>query len=627
MKQKKLLRQLPESFTLPYRVEENINSTKINKPFSSALPSSPQPNMTEQEHKKLKVLKQRLQRNKVKAVTSPYSSVNHQLNQIIHHRYKNETRSKISSKVASKLLSISRTEAMQATIIQKAVKRYLCLRKMTYLLHLYRMSRKIQAFVRGFLRRDWYRWWSRLRLSLILQCQSLYRGYKARKAWKLQFAKEYIASSTIQCFIRNHLAKLTLSLRKQNVWATIIQCAWRSFTSKYQLAERVLTMKASFIQKCYRGFSMRIFYQRFRTTKVNATICVQRCWRGYVIRCEQERLLYTRMIQDRLNHISLLTCEEKIWSEIVEDIECSSVIDRIQNEIEDLKIVTRDTYTLIQEHESNLLELQIEKASLSPRAVGEGWDIELDKRMADTRKLVTKCKCEVLFHSGLKLRQLNEKLTTHIKELEQGELMKSQIKQWREDEINKLWKRQQSHDDVKRHRERSMRIADERRKWDVKLYMKSEKSDKLRKRENQENLRFCATPLGDFVSDSNNFKEISQSLAQCNIQNWQSQVLLFQELLWPVTEAKLKAEKLCTNFEEEENIASGTQTNVCAKSVSEVIDTHKTHEEPCETNNNLQSRVCPTANVPWGLLKTLDEEKLKLHRSMNEDRVLKKLSQ
>lgn len=63
--------------------------------------------------------------------------------------------------------------------------------------------------------------------------------------------------------------------------------------------------------------------------------------------------------------------------------------------------------------ESIYLDMQTQRLRISPRAIEHGWVEEMEAKMKIQRKLITQMKLDVIFGSGLALKQ---------KEVELGEL-------------------------------------------------------------------------------------------------------------------------------------------------------------------------------------------------------------
>ena len=478
---------------------------------------------------KLEALKHRLKKNFKKQNVSPYISTNKQLNHVLRHRSKHLKVNRISSTLVNKLFEINEEELVSATIIQKSVRRLLALTNMKVLSHLYRKARMIQSICRGAITQTWYRRWSEMRLKFIVVCQSMYRGYITRQCLRLHYTKEHKASSIIQSFARMYLGKCTFHCLKMRLSSTKIQCLWRSFVAKYNLAKLVLNQKTVMIQKHVRRVLATIFFKTLYSKRINSIICIQRCWRGFVARYEQECLLYNRMITTRKEQICLLTSEECFWSKKAKEIEGHSEFEDLKDEITKLNIIVNDAYGHIENSERIFLELQSERACLSPQAVGEGWDIELDKGIKEKRRRITEYKFEVLFGSGLKLRQAKEKLTSLEDDLNHANAMKSHFKDWREFELGQLWKRQQRYMEMNALRDQRMRIADERRKWEVKFDEGYKRNAGVRDARPSSSVEPCKTI--DILIDN------------CKDQNWQNQFQLFQQLLVPITKVQSKLER------------------------------------------------------------------------------------
>ena len=127
------------------------------------------------------------------------------------------------------------------------------------------------------------------------------------------------------------------------------------------------------------------------------------------------------------------------------------------------------------------MESTREQGCLSPQAIREGWDMELDKGIDKYRNSVTNGKLELLFGSSKRLLEIGDTIQKGGESLKHAHMQIHNFSTWRKEELKQLWRRQQEQHREYEKRASKIQIADERRKWAISFYRPSGKPDKMRR--------------------------------------------------------------------------------------------------------------------------------------------------
>lgn len=542
------LAQLPDSFPFTSRndnLKQNERSFMKRRMKSIQTPSpcvDPKTSMTHRELIKLRELSDSLVDNKSKKggpQVSPYSSVNRQINNYLRNSKNKISRgSKISSKIADRLFIINEAESNSATSVQRIWRMHLAKKRMKSYSILYKASRCIQSIYRGMSTRQWFMYWSELRIWLIVSCQALFRGYLDRKSWKRTYQKEYRACRLIQSIFRRFISQRGVKLKRMVNAAINIQCVWRCKCARYYVQKLILNLHATVIQKNVRRCIANKVYRRIYASKVEAICLLQRCWRGFLSRRRRNVLLYERMIESRILQVRILAMEEKFWCEKVDELESRSRLNDIENKITRAKRNLEKIYKNIEESERSFILIRNERECLSPRSIKEGWDIELDKKLKDLRNIITEGKNDALFKTGFRVRKLEEELQKEKYQLQNAREKKICFSKWRERELHQLKQRKEQHKNVINDRNRRLLIADERRKWGVTFTTPSGKPIKGHSTCSMSNVPQNVNSLVEFTDG-----QLNDLILKCNEQSQQNQLNLYRNLLIPLDELQSQMEK------------------------------------------------------------------------------------
>lgn len=163
-----------------------------------------------------------------------------------------------------------------------------------------------------------------------------------------------------------------------------------------------------------------------------SAIVIQKKFRSWVSCKTLGVALLAREIQYRSDVFSILTAEEEFNQEIL-----TKLVGRlIENNIKEncIKCVNNlyNKNVQIDLLENEILNLQREKDSLSPRGVVQGWVPEMSKTVNEKKKLITDLKLSVIFDEGYKVRDLDEKLERKIKVIEETAENRNRASMWRD---------------------------------------------------------------------------------------------------------------------------------------------------------------------------------------------------
>jgi len=614
--------QLPGSTVLPrVATKHNRIARKRNEKVVQLRSSSDiQSNMTSEEQMRLRALGKRLKKKRIKnrplKSVSPYEVVNAQLEKVVHkERIKSYV--PLKSTIIDRLFQVNQVETKAAISIQKLCRKYLALKLFRSYIILYRKARIIQTFVRGCIIRRWFCQWRGDTIELIIICQSCCRRYIAQKKWKAQCRVEFTAAVMMQSQFRKIIAlRIVECMRRQHA-ATKVQSTWRGWYARYLRIKLTFDRYATTIQSCTRRCLAKVLYSCLFKEKASASLILQRCWRGFSSRQYMHKLLFDRSIEQRKTQVCLLEAEEQYWSEVHAKLETRLCLPKLRSDKVALTNKVNQIHDRVIEDERNHAEMTRERECLSPRAIGEGWDVELDKGIEKYRNDVTNGKLELLLGSSLRLRHLEESIQTGEESLRQARLQAEKFSTWREEELKQLWRRQQKQDQEDEERALKIRRADERRKWAIAFYRSSGKPDKMRRpgrpwdpRVYKESSTFCPVS-SDTSTSKTSMDRVHNLVDQIKMQSCQNQHQLFEKMLHPLSKVVQGANIVAKTVSTPSSVEGVRQMNDDETTIE--ADTFIKANAP--TQPNLEAKVpsrTPVNSVPWIMLDQLAAEKHKL---------------
>jgi len=217
---------------------------------------------------------------------------------------------------------------------------------------------------------------------------------------------------------------------------------------------------------------------------------------------------------------------------------------------DELQEKVQDMYKYVEEQEFNYVELIRQRDQVSPRAIEQGWVEELNKNIRDHRNWITKYKLECLFDTGLEQRGVEEEFDRRMALINLAEKRQGLNSKWREEELEQIWKRQQRLVYEMQDTWKRQKIADERRRWQVKIFKPSGKPDKLRRPGRPwDSLAFAGADRNTFTGGAANLfaynndhdklrvgsnESIDRLMQKLQLQSYHNQVQQYEALLKPL---------------------------------------------------------------------------------------------
>ncbi|TMW68518.1 hypothetical protein Poli38472_005986 [Pythium oligandrum] len=196
-------------------------------------------------------------------------------------------------------------------------------------------------------------------------------------------------------------------------------------------------------------------------------------WRSYL-----RQILYDRETRNRQEFMLVLEAEEE-WHRAQRDrYQARLQRFRLFEQLVELEEQYYRAHDRVNDLEAIYLDMQTQRLRVSPRAIEQGWVEEMEHKMREQRRLITKTKLQVFFDLGFRLKKKAEEyhaIASKIRELEEKRL-RFQI--WRDEEFLDYWQRECDHQHQQRMIERRRRIADQKRRWRVHFHHLSGKRDR-----------------------------------------------------------------------------------------------------------------------------------------------------
>jgi len=196
------------------------------------------------------------------------------------------------------------------------------------------------------------------------------------------------------------------------------------------------------------------------------------------------------------------------------------------------------------------MELVRQRDAVSPRAIEQGWVEELNTNIRDHRNWITKYKLEALFDTGLEQRGVEEEFNRRMLEINLAKSKQKFFAKWREEELEQIWARQQQLVYEMEDTWNRQKIADEKRKWQVKFFKPSGKPDKLRRPgrpweekayAGAEKSTFCGGTANLFAYNNDAEKlrvgsneSVARLMQKLQLQSYHNQVQQYEALLKPL---------------------------------------------------------------------------------------------
>ncbi|GMH62608.1 hypothetical protein TrRE_jg12385 [Triparma retinervis] len=479
-----------------------------------------------------------------------YKNANYKIQRVLRDKKPLKHPPTMKSVLMERMFEVERKETQAANIIQTFWRTYLIRKQLIENFQKGKKIKVIQALVRGMITRKWLALWYKNRFLMIIQWQARFRRHLSNKHLAPKLAEDQAAAVKCQKGVRMFLAKCVAYWKRLDIASERIQCMWRGCVARARCDKLWLDKQVTVMQAFARHTMAKHKFVEEKKEMDEAAALIERCWRGFWARRRKNQLLYARETDQRQNQVRLLKSEEQFQADYVRLLKKRLAKLELKDKNDDLKEKVKDMYQYVEEQEFNYVELVRQRDQVSPRAIEQGWVEELNKNIRDHRNWITKYKLECLFDTGLEQRGVEEEYERRMSQIRLCEKRQSLNSKWREEELEQIWKRQQRlvyemEDTWKR-----QKIADERRRWQVKFFKTSGKPDKLRRPGRPwDSAAFAGADRNTFTGGAANLfaynndhdklrvgsnESIDRLMQKLQLQSYHNQVQQYEALLKPL---------------------------------------------------------------------------------------------
>lgn len=380
-----------------------------------------------------------------------------------------------------KYFEIERVEHIAASKIQKAYRGSRGLLRWKEAIRGMRAAQCIQKVARGMMTRIWVARWYFLRNTCVGRLQSHVRKILSNKHVRPKLAIEQVEVVKIQRIIRGKLGRIRFRSIKLHVAATVIQVAWRGIVGRTRADRKWLDRVVIPIQTCVRRMSAVKQCKLERGSINTAAATIQKRFRIYVSNKKVTQKLKDREMEYLFENIQVLTAEESYAEERLERFKKrffnSGLKEKSEHKLQKLYEKMEEIHKL----ENDYAEMVRQREILSPRALVQGWIQELEATIFRLREETTKAKLDCLFHEQCEVELSDAYLEEKLLEIEEFSALKERSAYSRNVEYADQRRRaywasiKQIRDDHRR------KVAEEKRRWNVRYYTSDGKPDKKRR--------------------------------------------------------------------------------------------------------------------------------------------------
>ena len=445
---------------------------------------------------------------------------------------------------------IERVEDEAARVIQRAYRNLAKLRPLKYAVYVAFQVRKIQKVIRGWCTRKWLGAWYFKRFNLTIQWQANFRRWRSNKYWGIQSSLELRSVTLIQRRFRGWLGRARFREKQWGIAAVRIQCMWRGITARARCDKMWLDGIVIPIQVLMRKYIAKTFVNNMNADLDDAALKIQQRFRMSRAEDKMGKTLYKREMNYREDVISMIVAEEEWAAEQLVKMAGRMGKSTLKEELEQEATTMHDQFDEIYDIENEYMETQRQREILSPRAIAQGWVVELDKKIVSLRDQITNYKLDSLFHKCLKVSILENKLELKVREVEEMAAVRMKWADFRKMENADRVEREYVNSVANFRKDRKQKIADEKRKWQVRYSTPDGKPDKKRRPGRPWDPSVLAkpdhmthTPLVDLTAEvrandtvlkPGSDESVERSLQRAALQQYLDQVNTYEQMLMPI---------------------------------------------------------------------------------------------
>ena len=414
-----------------------------------------------------------------------YERENRKILALKHSKRPQGYRQMVQSQAMDQLFELERQHTEASLVLQRAWRHYLAGKFWSGYMVKVNAALIIQRVGRGMVVRLMLPLWFARFNYLVGICQGVARGHIFRRVYRYQRKWEYYNCSLIQAGCRGFIGRKVCRDLQVGVAARHIQALWRGCVGRARADKAFLNRIIVCVQKLVRGFLGRARMGNKRENMCWGALVIQRYWRGSsnrVGRGRRNRLMNEREGASRQALLDVLAVEAEWWADERERLQRRRDGKKYPERIKALSRELRTLHDEIHQHEYDYLDLDEQRHMLSPRAIEQTWAAEIDRDLDQHWAWITTKKNRALFEVGLKLRTLEEENAHWEARIEEAGYQVREIERWRTAELNDMFARASAYRWGSMGQiEARKRVADQKRRWEVRYFTAAGKPDKLRR--------------------------------------------------------------------------------------------------------------------------------------------------
>jgi hypothetical protein len=340
---------------------------------------------------------------------------------------------------------------------------------------------KIQKVARGMITRKWVANWFYKRADLVSKWAACYRRHRSNKYWGFKKDNEREAAILCQKTFRGWLGRRRWDHYKGSVAAGRIQCLWRGVVARSRSDRSWLDKTVVPIQVLARRMLASRSFLREKGEVHEAAGMIQCQFKAWRARKELGKRLHQREMRYREDMITMIIAEEEWCQEQLVKLAGRMSKNPIKAELEHAAQEYESLMATIYNMENDYVECLRQREILSPRAIEQGWVVELENEARTLRDNITNAKFDCIFHKALNLDILENRLETKIQEIEVMSDRRKMFADFRHQEHSERLARDFANANQESQRKRRQDIAEEKRNWAVLWIHPDGKPDKKRR--------------------------------------------------------------------------------------------------------------------------------------------------
>lgn len=511
------------------------------------------------------------------------------------------------------LFEVQRRENEAAKTIQTAWRRTRILLPWRNAVRMMMAIVTIQRRARGMIARNLVAKWFYMRNSFATEIQARTRRQLSNLKVRPILAMERAMAIRIQRIARGKLARKRAVAELRDLAATRIQALWRGCVDRSRADREWLNKAIISVQNAARRKLALNRYQAEKDRLTRAAVVIQRKFRSYQAAIAIGDKLVARELKYRHECIKMLVAEAELCNEKIARIMDRAVKSQVKEKAIAAQQALQAQERVVYGMENDLSELIHQRQTLSPRAIEQGFDEELDKNIAEYRIKLTQSKLHCLFDLQREMHHADRNLEHQVAELEEWASNRNRMEKWCAQEYDDRRHVTYQRDITARRKAQQRAIAEERRLWQVLYYTRDGKPDKKRRPgkpwdpsvyAGAERATYCGANV-DLLAF------VRQQAPAAAAAAAKQQQLLGKQKSKKNSKQKLKTKKKSTGIgigeDGDKDLAQSVQTTVEQVSLQTFLDEVKVYQELLdpiqsilEKNTGLAPDSRPPEELGWG---------------------------